>query len=127
MVDLSARTRSVRRASRSQISQRSRKDRPHHGVDVLRIEPWPPQAVPFGIAVRPGAPGASVRCRRRQPGSIAWAPMSPELVRDAPARSRGRSTAEPDNRDTAAQASGSRVPSMAARATSVRRRLLLRA
>jgi hypothetical protein len=34
---------------------------------------------------------------------------------------------EPDNRDTAAQASGSRVPSMAARATSVRRRLLLRA
>ena len=51
----------------------------------------------------------------------------PELVRDAPARSRGRSTTEPHNRYTSAQALGSRVPSMAARATSVRRRLWLRA
>jgi hypothetical protein len=60
MVDLSARTKSVRRASRSQISQRSRKDRPHHRVDVLRIEPWPPPAIPCGIAVRPGAPQGPV-------------------------------------------------------------------
>jgi hypothetical protein len=74
MVDLSARTRPVRRASRSQISQRSRKDRPHHRVDVVPIEPWPPPAVPSGIAVRAGAPRASVRSRRRQAGSIAWRP-----------------------------------------------------
>jgi hypothetical protein len=60
MVDLSARTRPVRRASRSQISQRSRKDRPRHGVDVVRIGPWPPPAVPSAIAVRPGAPQGPV-------------------------------------------------------------------
>jgi hypothetical protein len=81
MVDLSARTRSVRRASRSQISQRSRKDRPHHGVDIVRIELWPPPAVPSGIAVRLGAPRASVRWWRRQAGSIAWRPRAwPGLV-----------------------------------------------
>ena len=100
----------------------------HHGVDVLRIEPWPPPAVPFGIAVRPGAPqgpacGAGDAKRDRSRGGRGRR----ELVRDAPARSGGRSITEPHNPYTAAQASGSRVPSMAARATSVRRRLLLRA
>jgi hypothetical protein len=71
----------VRRASRSQISQRSRKDRPHHGVDIVRIELWPPPAVPSGIAVRLGAPRASVRWWRRQAGSIAWRPRAwPGLV-----------------------------------------------
>jgi hypothetical protein len=100
----------------------------HHGVDVLRIEPWPPPAVPFGIAVRPGArPGASVRCRRPQAGSIVWRPRSPKTGSGRPSQIAGASTTEPHNRYTAAQASGSRVPSMAARATSVRRRLLLRA
>ena len=79
-------------------------------------------------SVRPGAPqgpvcGAGDAKRDRSRGGRG----RPGLVRDAPARSRGRSTTEPHDRYTAAQACGSRVPSMAARATSVRRRLWLRA
>ena len=78
MVDPSARTRSVRRASRSQISQRSRKDRPHHGVDVLRIEPrrWPHEELggskhhnPCEQTVAAGpCCGTPIRRSRRWPG-----------------------------------------------------------
>jgi hypothetical protein len=98
------------------------------GADVLRIEPWPPLAVPSGIAVRPGA--------RQRPAAVPATPsgsgcVAARVARNwfgtPPARSRGRSATEPRNRYSAAQASGSRVPSTAAWATSVRRRLRLRA
>ena len=56
MVDLSARTQ-VGAQSQQVPDFPAFTQRPaHHGVDVVRIEPWPPPAVPFGIAVRPGAP-----------------------------------------------------------------------
>ena len=127
MVDLGQDQGGAPRASRSHISQRSRKDRPSR-VDVLRIEPWPPLAVPSGIAVRPGA--------RQRPVAVPATPSGSDCVAarvaqnwfgTPPARSRGRSATEPRNRYSAAQASGSRVPSTAAWATSVRRRLRLRA
>jgi hypothetical protein len=72
----------VRRASRSQISQRSREDRPHHGSTLCGSNRGHHRAVPSGIAVRAGAPpGASVRWWRRQAGSIAWRPRAwPGLV-----------------------------------------------
>ena len=90
MVDLSARPRSVRRASRSQISQRSRKDRPHHGVDVARIEPWPPPAVPFGMAA-PQAPvraGISYWRARPDAAAIISARLARARLRSCPVQGR---------------------------------------
>src|SRR5438876_8059057 len=60
--------------------------------------PRPPPAVPSGIAVRPGAPGASAVPATPSGIDHVGGRGRPELVRDAPARSRGRSTTEPQNR-----------------------------
>ena len=69
-----------------------------------------------------------VRALRRHPVALTLRAWLGALARAAGACSRCRSsTTEPHNRYTAAQARGSRVPSMAAWATSVRRRLWLRA
>src|SRR5690348_10334433 len=97
-------------------------------VDVLRIEPWPPLAVPSGIAVRPDAPQRLAAVRATPSGiDCVAARVAQNWFGTPPARSLGRSATEPRNRYSAAQASGSRVPSTAAWATSVRRRLWLRA
>jgi hypothetical protein len=102
--------------------------RPGPGRCAEPAGPRPPPAVPFGIAVRPGAPRGQCAVPATPSGDRSRGGRGrPELVRDAPVRSRGWSTTEPHDRYTAAQASGSRVPSVAAWATSVRRRLWLRA
>ena len=70
MVDHSDRTRSVRRASRSQISQRSRKDRPITGSTLCGSNRGHHRPSRFGIAVRPGAPQGPVCAVPATPSGI---------------------------------------------------------
>jgi hypothetical protein len=128
MVDLSARTQ-VGAQSQQVPDFPGFTQRPaHHGVDVVRDRTVATTGRPVRHSRPPRrAPGPACGPGDAKPDRSRGGRGRPELVRDASARSRGRSTTEPHNRYTAAQASGSRVPSMAARATSVRRRLLLRA
>ena len=83
----------------------------------MRIEPWPPPAIPSGIAVRPGPPQEPVYGGGdAKPGSIAWRPRSPrpgsgrpsQIARQVPAGMREAGTCprpSPPGRYPAASAS----------------------
>jgi len=97
---------------------------------IVTVPPEAQDTTPTVISVRGDDPsGAAFGHTRISLGDNARAVVVLDHHGSAPlGRANSLSTGKTQNRSyTAAQASGSRVPSMAARATSVRRRLLLRA